>query len=205
MQFINLNQIKKTDIQYSPYNWAYFNNVWHSKFINILSADMFDYVYEKVQVDNGFFLKKAFISKSKYAFDIDLDTNKVWYSLCKELTSVKFITHLEEITQKNLKEKSIDISLFCFGQFTNFVPHLDEAVKSLRIVFYLNEYWPNKWGGAFRVLSSNDPNDIHTEVRSKLGNAVIIIKQPDTQTWHDIESISSHAKSNRKVLVLSVY
>lgn len=122
-----------------------------------------------------------------------------WRAFVDDLTSESYRRALTSLTGIDLDGLGPQIRLCRYVAGCWLDPHTDRDDKVLTHVWYFNETWPEEWGGALRVLGSDDASDVRSIIFPALGSSTVI--GVSSRSWHSVDPIAVGADDRCSVLV----
>lgn len=122
----------------------------------------------------------------------------VWLAVAEDLTSAEYRERLTELTGHDVRDLKMQAHFWRFDEGAYFQPHVDKPHKIVTHLLYLTDQWSPGMGGCFRVLRSNDPEDVHAEVPPVPNNSIVLRRTDDA--WHSVSSIPRGSKRSRTLL-----
>ncbi|MDM7853884.1 2OG-Fe(II) oxygenase [Cellulomonas alba] len=123
-----------------------------------------------------------------------------WRDLASWLASPEHRRAFGDLVGLDLTGLRIDASLCRYPPGCSLAPHTDRPVRRATHVLYLNPLWRPEWGGEFRVLRSDDVDDVIERVLPTLGTSVAMVRSD--RSWHAVGEVAAGvAVERRSVLV----
>jgi hypothetical protein len=122
----------------------------------------------------------------------------VWLRLAQDLASDEYRERLSDLTEYDLRDVRMQAHFWRFDGGASFKPHVDKPHKVVTHLMYLTESWTESMGGCFRVLGSDDPDDVRTEI-PPLPNNSIVLRRTDN-AWHSVSPIPRGSERSRQLL-----
>src|SRR5713101_4814773 len=124
------------------------------------------------------------------------DLDPVWAGLAEDLVSVDYRQALGGLTGVSLVDALLEASIWRWDAGHQLGPHRDLPAKLVTQVFYFSESWDERWGGALRILNSQDSADIRTEIPPRNGTASVLVRSESS--WHSVSEITELAPEPRR-------
>jgi aryl-alcohol dehydrogenase-like predicted oxidoreductase len=121
-----------------------------------------------------------------------------WLAFADDLLSAEYRDALSELTGCDVRQLRMQAHFWRFEEGSFFQPHVDKAHKVVTHLMYLTKDWTADMGGCFRVLSSDDPEDVHTEI-PPLPNNSIVLRRTDN-AWHSVSAVPRGSGRTRRLL-----
>jgi hypothetical protein len=122
----------------------------------------------------------------------------VWLAVAQDLLSKEYRERLTKLTGHDVRELPMQAHFWRFYGGAFFQPHIDKSHKIVTHLMYLTPEWSPEMGGCFRVLGSNDPEDVHTEI-APTSNVSIVLRRTDN-AWHCVSRIPRETQQTRTLL-----
>ncbi|WP_236792404.1 2OG-Fe(II) oxygenase [Amycolatopsis sp. GM8] len=121
-----------------------------------------------------------------------------WLAFAEDLLSPEYRESLTESTGHDVRGLRMQAHFWRFEEGSFFQPHVDKAHKIVTHLMYLTEEWTPEMGGCFRVLSSDQPDDVHIEI-PPLPNNSIVLRRTDN-AWHSVSAIPRGSGQTRRLV-----
>ena len=126
------------------------------------------------------------------------ELDDVWAAVAQELLSADYRECLTELTGHDVRRLKLQAHFWRFGEGAFFQPHVDKPHKIVTHLMYLTDNWTEDLGGCFRVLGSDDPDDVHAEIQPVPNNSVVLRRTDNA--WHSVSGIPRGSRRSRTLL-----
>ncbi|MGK5627798.1 2OG-Fe(II) oxygenase [Streptomyces sp. URMC 123] len=208
---IDLDALGSAEMRTDPFPWAFYGNAlrdpqalidafpttgfeWHSqrRILETLGRRGTDAWYQH-NVATRALLE---LGETRPHEPAELDDR--WLAVVDDLLSPEYRERLSDVTGVDVRPLRMQAHFWRFDEGAFFQPHVDKPHKIVTHLMYLTENWTEDLGGCFRVLGSNDPQDVHTEI-PPLPNNAIVLRRTDN-AWHSVSAIPRGQQRSRKLL-----
>ncbi|MGW1059899.1 2OG-Fe(II) oxygenase [Micromonospora rubida] len=208
---VNMDTLGSADMRTDPFPWAYYERAfadpaklieafptsgfeWHSqrRILEAIGKKGSDAWYQH-NVSTRALLE---LGETKPHEPDALDD--VWLQVAEDLTSAEYRERLSDLTGIDVRGLKMQAHFWRFDEGAFFTPHVDKAHKIVTHLMYLTDNWTSEMGGCFRVLSSNDPEDVHTEIPPVPNNSLVLRRTDNA--WHSVSRIAMGGNRSRKLL-----
>ncbi|MFE4924865.1 2OG-Fe(II) oxygenase [Streptomyces sp. NPDC056661] len=208
---INLDALGSAEMRTEPYPWACYTDAMRDPegLIESFPTDGFEWHSQRRLLetigkrgsDPWFQHSVATRPLLELGADKPRDTAELdeqWLAVAEDLVSAEYRECLSDLTGYDVRGLRLQAHFWRFDQGSFFQPHIDKAHKIVTHLMYLTENWSPEMGGCFRVLRSNDPDDVHTEI-PPLTNNSIVLRRTDN-AWHAVSPIPRESNRSRRLL-----
>lgn len=119
-----------------------------------------------------------------------------WQDFAGWLASGAYRQAFGELVGLDLTGLRIDASLCRYPPGCALAPHTDRPIRRATHVQYFNPEWRPEWGGTFRVLRSDDVDDVIEEVQPTLGTSVAMVRSDCS--WHTVTEVAPGVTAERR-------
>jgi hypothetical protein len=123
-----------------------------------------------------------------------------WRELASWLASAEHRHAFGDLVGLDLTGLRIDASLCRYPPGCSLAPHTDRAVRRATHVLYFNPQWLAEWGGEFRVLRSDDVEDVIERVLPTLGTSVAMVRSD--RSWHAVGEVAAGVTVERRSVLV---
>ncbi|MEU7935379.1 2OG-Fe(II) oxygenase [Micromonospora echinofusca] len=123
-----------------------------------------------------------------------------WPGLVTELAGDAYRDAVARMVDVDLSSCRVEIRLCAYPTDGWLSAHTDRPDKIVTQVFYLNEEWDAGWGGALRLLSSANDDDVHTVVPPLLDTSVVFVRSDDS--WHSVAPVHRDGTAERRSVLV---
>lgn len=114
----------------------------------------------------------------------DLDDS--WRDLVNDLLSPAYRQSIAALTELDLSEAGLQITIYQNDSTCWLPPHTDDAPKLVTQTLYFNDRWSPDIGGHLLMLRSDDINDVAERIPPTPSNSVIHMRS--SASWHAVLS-----------------
>jgi hypothetical protein len=118
-----------------------------------------------------------------------------WGDFARYLTSPDYRERLEQVVSTDLGGLRIDATFCRYRPGSSLAPHTDQPKRVATHVLYFNAEWQPGWGGGFRILRSDDVDDVIEEVLPTLHTSVAMVRSDCS--WHAVASVADGVTHER--------
>ncbi|PCG84223.1 hypothetical protein CIB93_20630 [Streptomyces sp. WZ.A104] len=122
----------------------------------------------------------------------------IWSAVAEDLTSAEYRERLTELTGHDVRKLKMQAHFWRFDEGAFFQPHVDKPHKMVTQLFYLTDQWSKDMGGCFRVLGSNDAEDVHAEIPPVPNNSIVLRRTDNA--WHSVSPVPRGSGRSRTLL-----
>lgn len=208
---IDFDELAGAKLHNEPYPWAFYGNAlrdpaglistfpeegfaWHSQrqILEKLGKKGSDKWYQHGVAT------RALLELGESAPHDAASLDDLWLAFSEDLLSPDYRESLSESTGHDVRGLRMQAHFWRFEEGSFFQPHVDKAHKIVTHLMYLTDDWTPEMGGCFRVLSSDDPGDVHTEI-PPLPNNAIVLRRTDN-AWHSVSAIPRGSGRTRRLV-----
>lgn len=197
---IQMSSIATSLVEHERKSWALALDLFNTKDQKILSDSYPTHGFTRSIRDSGpkkhyaFSVQQLVVGNS---FDDKAKDNipEVWFKLANTLLSTDYQDAVSQRIGVDLKNAYINIGFYKFEKGDAVSPHIDNDDKILTQVFYFNQRWNSSWGGYFKMLGSNNDNDILFSVPPLSIFSAFIVRCESA--WHMVSPIEPNAEECR--------
>ena len=202
MKIINLEQIKKAKLNQHPYTYGKIPSVFYEGKYQQLCVEYPTEDFVHCQTLNqektySMYMKQLFNN----SYDVPLNSQDLsdnWQNMLKDLLSENYIKTLSQHVKQDLRKCRIEINCWQYLNGCWLSPHTDKIEKVVSQLFYFNENWDPKWGGAIRVLNSDDNEDFYEEILPHIDTSIILVRSE--HSWHSVAPLTCPDNISRKLM-----
>jgi hypothetical protein len=209
---LNMEALDSAELRTDPFPWAYYEDAfsnaqglidsfpstgyeWHSqrRILEAIGKTGSDAWYQH-SVATRPLLELG--SRQPYHPD-DLDER--WLGVAEDLASAEYRELLTELTGYDVRGLRMQAHFWRFDEGASFKPHVDKPHKVVTHLMYLTDNWTREMGGCFRLLSSENPEDVYAEIPPVPNNSIVLRRTDNA--WHSVSEIARRdGDRSRKLL-----
>ena len=191
-----IERLRAARLSEEPYRWALVQGLFSERDREELSAHFPTQGFTRTRRDQGtdkrYEMAARPLHRSGGAGSPREDLAPVWRRLLDELCSPAYRQALSALTGVGLEGHLMEIGCFRYGPGCYISAHPDKPQKSVGHVLYFNRTWKPEWGGAFRVLGSDDESAVAAEIWPYAGDSVVLVRSDDS--WHCVTPVTGPAE-----------
>jgi SM-20-related protein len=126
------------------------------------------------------------------------ELDEVWLALAEDLLSDAYRENLSALTGRDVRSLPMQAHFWRFEPGSHFQPHVDKPHKIVTQLLYLTEDWSAEMGGCFRILGSDDPEDVLEEVPPLPNNSLVLSRTDNA--WHSVSAIPRDTDRSRRLV-----
>jgi SM-20-related protein len=126
--------------------------------------------------------------------------SSAWQALGRLLISPAYAEWVGALVGKDLTGLRVDASLCLYPPGCWLAPHTDRPMRVTTQIVYFNEEWRPEWGGMFRVLRSENMEDVAAEVLPVLHTSVVMLRADNS--WHAVSPVADGVTKVRRSLLM---
>lgn len=119
-----------------------------------------------------------------------------WEDLLDELLHPEFTRWLARGTGLMLPGLHMDVSVYGHADGDFISVHRDKQNKALTCILYLNEEWPEAFGGMFEAREGPDP-EANPACSIKPAGGLLLGFQPTSMSWHSVSPVTTEGRAMR--------
>lgn len=202
MNIINISKVSNTIFNQQPYAYAkissVFNEGWYQQLCNEYPTADFNHC-ETLGKEKSYsmYMRQLFDTRCDDQPDFS-SLSMTWQQMLSELVSPAYIDTMSQHVGRDLHQCDIEVNCWRYLNGCWLSPHTDKEEKVVSQLFYFNEHWDRAWGGGFRVLNSNNNEDLHDEIFPKVDTSIILIRSD--KSWHSVAPLTCPDTVSRKLL-----
>ncbi len=211
MSIINFDAIRSASMQEDPFRYAPYSEAFHApgELTKAFPEAGFEWHVQRRMLEA--LGKKGSSSWNQHAVATRAllllgrrephdphELDPVWIELAADLASVEYREALTELTGHDVRSLRMQAHFWRFEPGSHFRPHVDKPHKIVTHLLYLTEEWTPDMGGCFRVLGSEDPDDVLDEVPPLPNNALVLHRTDNA--WHSVSPIPEDSGRSRKLV-----
>ncbi len=127
------------------------------------------------------------------------DLPLLWRNLIADLESHAYSRKVAALLDQDIAEDiEVRFSLHHPGDWLD--PHVDGADKLFTQLFYLNQRWEERFGGALEILHPEAHDRCCARIIPSPGRSVILRREETA--WHRVSAVTEHAPEARRSLLV---
>jgi SM-20-related protein len=204
---LNLELIKKSKLQSTPYSWGAIENIYSEEDANALASSYPHDHFKTVTGNDGekeyFYEARALIAMGADAVSHRQELSESWAALADTLLSRAYRDAMSQLVGIDLTPASLEVNVFHYTPGSSLGPHLDLKTKIVTHVLYFNKTWDINDGGCLTILNSKDPRDVAQKILPVVGNSAIIVRSE--KSWHAVSPVVSTCQWSRRSITITFY
>lgn len=208
---INLDALAAAELRTDPFPWAYYCNALNDleELIASFPTTGFEYHSQrriletlgKKETDAWYqhnVSTRALLELGQGRPHEPEGLSEKWLGAVEDLLSTDYRQCLSEVTGHDVRSLRMQAHFWRFGEGAFFRPHVDKPHKIVTHLMYLTNAWTEDMGGCFRVLGSDDPDDVRAEIPPVPNNSVVLRRTDNA--WHSVSAIPRGSNRFRELL-----
>jgi len=188
-----------TTVHRDPFTWAVVRGFLDDDVAHRLAAEFPDDGFRVAGTSSKLFsVRSLVVAGTVHSSTATLSTT--WRRFASWVASDEYRRAFGELVGLDLAGLRIDASLCRYPPGCSLAPHTDRPVRIATHVLYLNPVWRAEWGGAFRVLRSDDVDDVIEEVVPVVGTSVAMVRSDCS--WHAVSGVADGVTVERQSVLV---